>query len=150
MRAPTSPSQGIVSSVMSSYKHTRWLRLRRTTGQSVLEVSDRPRRLLGEIAHPGYPVGFAVLIGNRTKSLALSNMCPRIKCPRGPRHHGEVHLHVSHARATNPFIIADADLPTYSRLPTTSPSYHCHETEEYLFSDGLSMLQAAEAADRIY
>ena len=113
-----------------------------------MATSDRPQRLLGHVRDPEEPHGFAVLIGNYTKSLLLTAMCPGSRPPSNARHHGEVHLHVSHARITQPVFLAEGDLPVHNRLPSAPKSYRCHEIDEdCLLAD---VHQAAQAANEVY
>jgi hypothetical protein len=135
---------------MTSCRHTQWTRLWQNGGRPTLETTDRPARLLEEVADQDRPAGFAVLVGNQTKSLLLSDLCPAARPPKGSRHHGEIHLHVSRVRATRPTMVADGDLPAHNRLPTSAQPYRCHATTERLFAATSSERRAGETADKIY
>ena len=134
---------------MTCCSHTEWTRLWQSNGRPTLETTDRPVRLLEEVAND-WPAGFAVLIGNHTKSLLLSNLCPTTVHHKGPRHHGEIHLHVSRVRAARPTVIADGDLPAHNRLPTSARPYRCHEATNRLFAVTSSGRRASQTADEIY
>lgn len=135
---------------MTCCRHTEWTRLWQSNGRPTLETTDRPARLVEEVADDDWPAGFAVLIGNTTKSLLLSNLCPTIGHHKGPRHHGEIHLHVSRARAARPTVVADGDLPTHNRLPTSTRTYRCHETTNRLLAVTSARRRASQTADEIY
>ncbi len=135
---------------MSLCKHTRWLRLRQSHGGESIEVSDRPHQILDKLRNPDTPVGFALLIGNQMKSVFLSNLCPHVQCADNSRHHGEIHLNVSHARATKPIFLADGDIPLHNRLPIRSKTYHCHESTDVPLSLDKVVTNYVEAADEMY
>jgi hypothetical protein len=134
---------------MSLCRHTGWLRLWHDAGQTTLEASDRPRRLLQNIARADDPVAFALLIGNKTKGLLLSELCAGLRLPNGLRHHGEVHLHLSQASTTQPVVVAESDIPAHNRLPRSSRSHRCHETSSAPFSNGPPH-SSVEAADDVH
>lgn len=116
----------------------------------MLDISDRPSRVLDDVRNPEEPAGLAMLIGNQTKLRLLSTMHPGLPVPKSARHHGEVHLHVSNARATNPIVLADRDIPAHGRLPTSSTTHRCHETTGHRLSDDASYTpKAAQAADLV-
>ncbi|KAI5465163.1 hypothetical protein BGZ63DRAFT_350184 [Mariannaea sp. PMI_226] len=137
---------------MASCNHTRWIRLRKNKSEVIVEASDRPMRLLNDLAHPEEPVGFVLLLGNRHKAAALRRLgvdLPPTKCRRS---HGEIHLTVCSLSndAQRPVIVADGDLPSHNRLPIIRDPRQCHETIE----QRASMLQpgdrVAPIADDVY
>ena len=117
----------------------------------MLDTSDRPSRVLDDVGTPEEPAGLAMLIGNQTKLRLLSTMRPGLPVPKSARHHGEIHLHVSNARATEPLVLGDGDIPAHGRLPTSSTTHRCHESPCHRLSDDASYApKAAQAADLIY
>lgn len=92
-----------------------------------------------------------MLIGNQTKLRLLSTMRPGLSGPKSARHHGEIHLRASNARATKPIVLTEGNIPAHGRLPTSSSSYRCHETTGHRLSDDASYSpKAVQAADVIY
>lgn len=137
---------------MSLCKHTGWLRLRRKGPEAILEISDRPLRLLREIQDPTTSVGIVLLIGGSDKSYALTELAVGPGHSESRRSHGEIHLLLSSFRddAGRQVIIADGDVPTHNRLPTTCKPPNCHEIIEEPFSELKPRGKIVEVADDIY
>lgn len=137
---------------MSLCKHTGWLRLRRKGPEAILEISDRPLRLLKEIQDPSTSVGVVLLIGGLDKSVALTNLAVRSGDSKSRRSHGEIHLLLSSLSddAGRQVIIADGDVPTHNRLPTICKPPSCHEIIEEPFSEIKPRGKIVDVADDIY
>lgn len=134
---------------MNFCRHTEWIRLW-NNGETELEVSDRPSRLLEELPDDTKPAGFITLLGNQVKSLLLADLCPQLKTITTTRQNGEIHLHVSNVRPTTPVIIGDGSIPNHNRLPTAPRSYQCHETVHKVLSPDQRLRRASELTDEAY
>lgn len=117
---------------MASCNHTRWLRLRKNKYDVMLEASDRPMRLLDDLARPEEPAGLVLLLGSHHKAQLLRRLGDGPAPTKSRRSHGEIHLTVSSLDDGNqwPVIVADGDLPSHNRLPIARTPHRCHEAIE--------------------
>lgn len=137
---------------MSSCKHTDWLRLWQNGSRAGLEITDRPRRLLGDIRDAeNQAPSFLVLIGNRSKQLALTRL--RIGNARlcSRRGHGDFHLFLSSAREfkDRTLVIADGDIPFHHRLPIACRVPRCHEISGSELAPATIQRDVADMADNV-
>lgn len=136
---------------MANCRHTDWIRVWKNGDTPGVEVTDRPRRLLGTLRAPEkqYPTMLA-LIGNQSKRIVLKRLgcCAEVGRRRG---HGEVHLSQSALRIfqNSPVVVADCDIPIHGRLPRASKTSLCHEiSAEHLPRDA-KQLKAVERGDHV-
>ncbi|PWI65014.1 hypothetical protein PCL_08373 [Purpureocillium lilacinum] len=146
------PAFPLRAAAMSSCKHTDWLRLWQNGSRAGLEITDRPRRLLGDIKNADNQApSFLVLIGNRSKQVAMTRL--RIGNARlcSRRGHADFHLFLSSAREfkDKPLVIADGDIPLHHRLPIACRTPRCHEITASELAPAAIRGDVADMADNV-
>lgn len=136
---------------MDNCRHTEWVRHWRKAHGTVVEITDRPHRLLTEMKRPEarYP-SLMVLIGNQDKQLALARLRIGNAWSCRKRSHGEIHLLPSSLKMYKdvPIFIADSDIPTHNRLPTACRKTQCHEIHSETLSTDAPTAKGIELTDR--
>lgn len=138
---------------MSTCKHTSWLSILRKDHEPVLEISSRPRLLLGSLGNPEeeFP-NLVVLIGNQSKLQFLERLGIGSTLPGGGRRaHGEIHLHaLAGNRNGRPGFFVDADLPMHNRITRLWKSQNCHESIVRSLQSLPQPHKATEVTDHIF
>ncbi|KPA36561.1 patatin phospholipase [Fusarium langsethiae] len=122
--------------MMSLCKHTGWTKLWKKGNEVILEVSDRPGRIIDESAPADRPTGLILLIGNKTKASVLAKFGVGYSTNALHRSQCEIHLQMSTLNGLDKstVLVADAEWPAHNRMPTTSGNAQCHQTESRTFS----------------
>lgn len=135
---------------MRQCNHSHWLQLSRNNEGANLEVSDRLERLHDQqIASHRFP-GFAILLGNLHKSLALRSLGINPPDSSKKRASGDIHLFSAPGTVTHPLLVADGDLFSREKFNKAWGNPKCHENSMYQVQSSLGFESMENAVTRLY
>jgi hypothetical protein len=135
---------------MRQCNHSHWLQLSRNNEGANLEVSDRLERLHNQqTAGHRFP-GFAILLGNRHKLLALRSLGINPPGSSKKRAFGDIHLFSAPGTVTHPLLVADGDLFSRGKFNKAYGNPRCHENSMYQVKPSLGFESMENAVTRLY